>query len=66
VGYHVGGGAEPAAALGRQSQKLKMKVSLVDCDGRHLWKLRLREVAAGLLGPQRRCDFVFDSWPGER
>jgi NADH dehydrogenase len=44
------GGAELAAALGRQSQKLKMKVSLVDCASQHLWKPRLHEVAAGVLG----------------
>jgi NADH dehydrogenase len=44
------GGAELAAALGRQSQKLKMKVSLVDCVSQHLWKPRLHEVAAGVLG----------------
>jgi len=44
------GGAELAAALGRQSQKLEMKVSLVDCASRHLWKPRLHEIASGLLG----------------
>src|ERR1700689_209843 len=44
------GGAELAAALGRQSQKLEMKVSLVDCASQHLWKPRLHEVAAGVLG----------------
>jgi NADH dehydrogenase len=44
------GGAELAAALGRQSQRLKMKVSLVDCASQHLWKPRLHEVASGLLG----------------
>jgi hypothetical protein len=44
------GGAELAAALGRQSQKLKMRVSLVDCASQHLWKPRLHEVAAGVLG----------------
>jgi NADH dehydrogenase len=44
------GGAELAAALGRQSQRLKMKVSLVDCASRHLWKPRLHEIASGLLG----------------
>jgi NADH dehydrogenase len=44
------GGAELAAALGRQSQKLNMKVSLVDCASQHLWKPRLHEVAAGVLG----------------
>ena len=44
------GGAELAAALGRQSQRLKLKVSLVDCASQHLWKPRLHEVASGLLG----------------
>jgi NADH dehydrogenase len=44
------GGAELAAALGRRSQKLRMKVSLVDCASQHLWKPRLHEVAAGVLG----------------
>jgi len=44
------GGAELAAALGRQSQRLRMKVSLVDCASRHLWKPRLHEIASGLLG----------------
>src|SRR5580692_12780745 len=44
------GGAELAAALGRKSQKLKMQVSLVDSASQHLWKPRLHEVAAGVLG----------------
>jgi NADH dehydrogenase len=44
------GGAELAAALGRQSKKLHLNVSLVDCASQHLWKPRLHEVAAGALG----------------
>jgi NADH dehydrogenase len=44
------GGSELAAALGRKSKKLNMKVSLVDCASEHLWKPRLHEVAAGVLG----------------
>jgi len=44
------GGAELAAALGRRSQKFEMNVSLVDCASQHLWKPRLHEVAAGVLG----------------
>lgn len=44
------GGAELAAALGRQSRKLRLNVSLVDCASQHLWKPRLHEVAAGVLG----------------
>jgi NADH dehydrogenase len=44
------GGAELAAALGRRSQRLKMNVCLVDCASQHLWKPRLHEVAAGVLG----------------
>jgi NADH dehydrogenase len=43
------GGAELAAALGRRSQKLGVRVSLVDRASQHLWKPRLHEVAAGVL-----------------
>lgn len=49
----VGGGAggvELAAALGRRSVGSKTRVTLVDCATRHLWKPRLHEVAAGLIG----------------
>jgi NADH dehydrogenase len=44
------GGAELAAALGRRFGRSTMNVTLVDCAARHLWKPRLHEVAAGLLG----------------
>jgi NADH dehydrogenase len=44
------GGAELAAELGRKSRKLNLNVSLVDCASQHLWKPRLHEVAAGMLG----------------
>lgn len=44
------GGAELAAALGRRIGRSTMNVTLVDCAPRHLWKPRLHEVAAGLLG----------------
>jgi NADH:ubiquinone reductase (H+-translocating) len=44
------GGSELAAALGRKSLKLNMEVALVDCASEHLWKPRLHEVAAGVLG----------------
>jgi NADH:ubiquinone reductase (H+-translocating) len=44
------GGAELAAALGRRSGRSAMNVTLVDCAPSHLWKPRLHEVAAGLLG----------------
>jgi NADH:ubiquinone reductase (H+-translocating) len=44
------GGAELAGGLGRQSRKLRLNVSLVDCASQHLWKPRLHEVAAGVLG----------------
>lgn len=44
------GGAELAAALGRRFGRSTMNVTLVDCATHHLWKPRLHEVAAGLLG----------------
>jgi NADH:ubiquinone reductase (H+-translocating) len=44
------GGAELAATLGRAAERLKVDVSLVDCASKHLWKPRLHEVAAGVLG----------------
>jgi NADH:ubiquinone reductase (H+-translocating) len=44
------GGAELAAALGRRSQRRRIEVSLVDCASQYLWKPRLHEVAATLLG----------------
>jgi hypothetical protein len=44
------GGAELTAAVGRRAVKKKMKISLVDCASRHLWKPRLHEVAARVLG----------------
>ena len=49
----VGGGAgglELASALGRRHGRTTMKVTLVDSSPVHLWKPRLHEVAAGLLG----------------
>jgi NADH:ubiquinone reductase (H+-translocating) len=45
------GGAELAAVLGRRFGCKTMNVTLVDCATGHLWKPRLHEVAAGLLGP---------------
>jgi NADH dehydrogenase len=50
----VGGGAgglELAASLGRRFGRSVMNVTLVDCATAHLWKPRLHEVAAGLIGP---------------
>ena len=44
------GGAELAAALGRRFGRSTMSVTLIDCATHHLWKPRLHEVAAGLLG----------------
>jgi NADH dehydrogenase len=44
------GGAELAAGLGRHFGRSTMNVTLVDCATHHLWKPRLHEVAAGLLG----------------
>lgn len=44
------GGAELAATLGRRFAGSMLDVTLVDCASRHLWKPRLHEVAAGLLG----------------
>lgn len=44
------GGAELAAALGRRFGRKTMNVTLVDCTMSHLWKPRLHEVAAGLIG----------------
>jgi NADH dehydrogenase len=44
------GGAELAAALGRRFGCATMNVTLVDCAAAHLWKPRLHEVAAGLIG----------------
>ncbi|MGX8014341.1 NAD(P)/FAD-dependent oxidoreductase (plasmid) [Mesorhizobium sp. ORM8.1] len=49
----VGGGAggvELAAALGRRFGRSTLDVTLVDIASHHLWKPRLHEVAAGLLG----------------
>ena len=45
------GGAELASVLGRRSRADRTEVSLVDCAAAHLWKPRLHEVAAGLVGP---------------
>ena len=44
------GGAELAALLGRRFGRSTMNVTLVDCTTSHLWKPRLHEVAAGLIG----------------
>ncbi len=44
------GGAELAAALGRRFGRSTMNVTLIDCATHHLWKPRLHEIAAGLLG----------------
>jgi NADH dehydrogenase len=49
VGGGAGGG-ELAAALGRRFGRSAMNVTLIDCATSHLWKPRLHEVAAGLLG----------------
>jgi NADH dehydrogenase len=49
----VGGGAgglELAASLGRRFGRSVMNVTLVDCATAHLWKPRLHELAAGLIG----------------
>jgi NADH dehydrogenase len=45
------GGAELASVLGRRSRADRTEVSLVDSAPAHLWKPRLHEVAAGLVGP---------------
>ena len=44
------GGAELAATLGRRFGGSRMNVTLVDIARNHLWKPRLHELAAGLLG----------------
>ncbi len=44
------GGAELAVALGRRFGGSRMNVTLVDCATSHLWKPRLHEIAAGVLG----------------
>lgn len=44
------GGAELAAGLGRRHGRNSIDVTLIDCEPAHLWKPRLHEVAAGLLG----------------
>ena len=44
------GGAELATSLGRRFGRSTMNVTLVDCATSHLWKPRLHEVAAGLIG----------------
>jgi NADH:ubiquinone reductase (H+-translocating) len=44
------GGAELATALGRRFGGSTMNVTLVDLATNHLWKPRLHELAAGLIG----------------
>ncbi len=44
------GGVELAACLGRQFGRSTMNANLVDCSTGHLWKPRLHELAAGLIG----------------